>query len=77
MIQARLAKDAVAREPHWTESIAVGSRAFVESIAQTVTHRQQLDYATVGEGVWVLREELVLSARVKSLEARMTGENER
>ena len=73
LIQARLAKDAMAREPHWTESIAVGSRAFVESIAQTVTHRQRLDYSTVGESGWVLREDLLLPARVNSLEARMTG----
>jgi putative transposase len=72
-VQARLAKDAMAREPHWTESIAVGSRAFVESIAQTVTHRQRLNYSAVGERVWVLREDLLLPARVNSLEARMTG----
>jgi len=73
LICARLAKDVMAREPHWTESIAVGSRPFVESIAATVTHRQRLDYSTVGESVWVLREHSVLSARVSSLEAQMPG----
>ena len=73
LIQARLAKDSMAREPHWTESIAVGSRAFVESIAKGLTHRQQLDYAPVGESVWVLREDPALPAWDSSLEARMTG----
>jgi len=73
LIHARLAKDAMAREPHWTESIAVGSRAFVESISQTVLHRQQLDYSVVGESAWALQEDLTEPARANSLEARMTG----
>lgn len=41
MIDARLAKDEMAREPQWTECIAVGSRAYVEAIGQTIRHRQQ------------------------------------
>jgi putative transposase len=57
LIQQRLAADMV-REPHWTEAIAVGSRAFVDSIAQTVKHRQQLEYSPWGESGWVLRETL-------------------
>ncbi len=56
LIQTRLSKDLMAREPQWTESIAVGSRAFVEAIGQSVTHRQRLTYSTVGESVWTLRE---------------------
>ena len=57
LIDIRLAKDIMAREPEWTESIAVGSQAFVEAIGQQLTHRQQLCYATVGENTWVLRED--------------------
>ena len=57
LIDTRLAKDLMARDPQWTESIAVGSRAFVEAIAQRLTHRQQLHYASVGENAWVLRED--------------------
>jgi hypothetical protein len=49
LIEARLAKDVMAREPQWTECIAVGSRAFVEAIGQTIRHRQQLTCAPVGE----------------------------
>ena len=55
-IQMRIAKGMMAREPQWTESIAVGSRAFVEEIAQTITHRQHLDYWPTGGGAWALRE---------------------
>lgn len=39
LINTRLAKDVMAREPQWTESIAVGSRAFVEAVGQTVRQR--------------------------------------
>jgi REP element-mobilizing transposase RayT len=75
LINTRLTKDAMAREPQWTESIAVGSRAFVEAIAPTITHRQRLNYSIVGESAWALREDL--SPRTEEikgagLEARMT-----
>ena len=58
LINARLAKDVMAREPQWTESIAVGSKLFVEGIGQTVNHRQRLNYSAVGENLWALREDL-------------------
>jgi hypothetical protein len=48
------AEDTVARQPQWTEAIAVGSRAFVEAIAQTVSNRQHLDISPSGENAWVL-----------------------
>ena len=38
----------MARQPQWTESIAVGSRPFVETIAQTVSHRQHLECLPAG-----------------------------
>jgi putative transposase len=60
LIEARISKDEMAREPQWTEAIAVGSRAFVEAIGQTIGHRQQLTYAPVGEDAWALREEPIL-----------------
>ena len=69
LIASRLAKDMVAREPQWTESIAVGSQAFVEAIGQAVQCRQWLEYSSVGDDVWVLRDSLVPP---QSLETRMT-----
>jgi hypothetical protein len=73
LIQTRLAKDLMAREPQWTESIAVGSRAFVEAIAKSVTYRQRLTYSTVGESAWALREDPRLPVQNCSLEAEMPG----
>ena len=63
-IQMRIAKGQMAREPRWTESIAVGSRAFVEEIAQTMTHRRQLEYQPTGEGAWALRDAARDAARI-------------
>jgi len=57
MIGARLTKDVLSREPQWTESVAVGSRAFVKAIGQTISHRQHLTYAALDENAWVLRED--------------------
>jgi putative transposase len=76
MINGRLARDAMAREPQWTESIAVGSRAFVEAIAEKTTHRQRLSCSMIGENAWVLREDLpsrVEESNGAGLKARMTG----
>jgi hypothetical protein len=47
----------MARQPQWTESIAVGSRPFVEAIAQTVSHRQHLECLPVEQTAWLLRDE--------------------
>src|SRR6188472_1401318 len=44
LITTRLRKDVRDREPQWTESIAVGSKVFVEAIGQAVNHRQRLSY---------------------------------
>jgi len=72
LIVSRLAKDSMAREPQWTESIAVGSQAFVEAIGQTVRCRQRLESSPIGDNVWVLRD-LPLPAPSRTLEARMGG----
>ena len=72
LIVSRLAKDSMAREPQWTESIAVGSRTFVEGIGQKVRCRQRLESSPIGDHVWVLRD-LPLPAASRTLEARMGG----
>jgi hypothetical protein len=63
LITTRLAKDVMAREPQWTESIAVGSRVFVEAIGQAVNRRQRLSYSPVGEDLWLLGENLPMPFR--------------
>jgi hypothetical protein len=43
-------------ESHWPGAIAVGSRAFVKSVARTVKQRQELEDSAWGESAPVLRD---------------------
>lgn len=44
------------REPHWTESIAVGSEAFVQRIAALSKHRKRLEISTWTPNVYYLHD---------------------
>jgi len=59
-LEERLGAQQLSRERHWTESLAVGSKAFVESTTQKYTRRwtfamQQVPHED--EPVWAVREE--------------------
>ena len=59
-IERRLADGQLAREPHWTESLVVGSRGFVESTQREYSRRYRFDTEQLGTGedqVWVVREQ--------------------
>jgi hypothetical protein len=56
LIRIRLAKDQRAREPHWTEAIAVGSRSFVETMAPMISGRQCVESEPLDGNTWMLRE---------------------
>jgi putative transposase len=45
------------REPEWTESIGVGSRAFVDGIAAKIRWRARLEVSGSSGGSWTVREE--------------------
>jgi hypothetical protein len=51
-------REDLAREPVWTESLAVGDRVFVEQAAQNRLDRTRFEYAPVSEDgqVWSVRE---------------------
>ena len=55
-LREAIAKDELKREAKWTEALAVGSRTFVEAVAQKVRHRRNLECQDAG-AAWVLREE--------------------
>jgi len=59
-IEERLAQRAVAREPAWTESLAVGSQDFLERMAGQLTQRRRMEVAPIltseTAGSWILRE---------------------
>ena len=55
LIQDRIAREEFQREAQWTQSIAVGSEAFVRGIADRIEGRQQLEIASSGEA-WIVQE---------------------
>jgi putative transposase len=58
-IEQKIAQRELSREPIWTESLAIGSEAFIEEVSQKITGRRKLDkesYPTPTAKAWVLRE---------------------
>jgi len=55
-IQEALEKRLLSREPHWTESIAVGSETFVKGVGEDTSNRIKLSYEEAGRSQWVVRE---------------------
>ena len=53
----RIAQDRLRRESCWTESLAVGSREFVERMQPRITSRRQTETVATGAQTWALREE--------------------
>lgn len=45
------------REPHWTESIAVGSREFVHRIAALAKDRKRLEIGEWADAAWYVRKQ--------------------
>ena len=57
-LEERLRSGIVRREPEWSESIAVGSRDFVEAMRGRVAHRRMLETTAMDleSDIWALRE---------------------
>ncbi len=51
-------REQLKREPKWTESIAVGSEAFVREVGRQIRNRMQVEIVEeeAGDGSWVVRE---------------------
>ena len=65
-----IAHDRVKREPMWTESLAVGSRSFVEQIQPQILSRQETEIVESGCDVWTLHETPVAYGPKNGLEKR-------
>lgn len=52
----KIERDQMKREQSWTESLAVGSAAFVEKIKPLILSRRETEIVETGEGMWVLKE---------------------
>jgi putative transposase len=56
LVEERIAKDQMKREPRWTESLGVGSEPFVRGLEPQIRNRRQVEVEPDGEAIWVLRE---------------------
>ena len=56
-IEARLAANAGSRESHWTESLAVGDREFVQGLTSEYSRRLKFVTAQAPGNTWHIREE--------------------
>ena len=55
----RIARGQMKREAHWTESLAVGSRAFVEKVQPLISGRLETEIAMTADNIWALQEAAV------------------
>ena len=55
-IDESIARRELERNPIWTESIAVGSKTFVGSVADKLERRKRLYQAETSKGVWTVRD---------------------
>lgn len=56
LLEERIAKDRMQREPEWTEAIAVGSEPFIQAIQPLVRNRQTTRAGSLENGSWVLQD---------------------
>lgn len=70
-LQEMLERRVLAREPAWTESLAVGDRAFVERAARGARNRKLFEYEPLSDGdVWAVKEEAAAYSSVSTPESR-------
>jgi hypothetical protein len=55
-LEETIAKDQVARQACWTESLAVGSVSFVEKVKPFILSRRETEVIEAAEELWVLCE---------------------
>jgi putative transposase len=56
MIQERIDRGELKREPCWTESLAVGSSDFVKQMQPLILSRRETEVVEEESGLWVLKE---------------------
>ena len=55
-IEEALDRRELQRNPIWTESIAVGSKAFISTVSKQLWNRTRLVESEVDAGIWTVRE---------------------
>jgi len=69
-IDAAITRGNLAREPWWTESIAVGDADFIERVKTQTLYRRQLKTSQVGPNLWAVHEAAVVYDRQGPTELR-------
>ena len=55
----RIARNELKRQARWTQSLAVGSRAFVETVRPLISERSETEIAMTAGNIWSLHEAMV------------------
>jgi len=55
----RIARNELKRQACWTESLAVGSRAFVETVQPLISERSETEIAMTAGNIWSLHEAMM------------------
>jgi hypothetical protein len=55
-LREAMARDKMKREACWTESLAVGSKNYLERIKTLILSRQETELVSESQGMWVLQE---------------------
>ena len=55
----RIARNELKRQARWTQSLAVGSRAFVETVQPLISERSETEIAMTAGNIWSLHEAMV------------------
>jgi putative transposase len=58
MVNAALEKQCLRREEQWTDSIAVGTEAFIKEMKERLGQRARYRFATENKRSWILNEEV-------------------
>jgi putative transposase len=56
-LQETIVRDQMKREACWTESLAVGSKSYLQEIQPLILSRQETGLVQESEAVWVLQEQ--------------------
>jgi hypothetical protein len=67
----RIAWGQMKREARWTESLAVGSRTFVEKVQPLISGRLETEIAMTADHIWALQEAAVPYGQ--QMEAKIVG----
>lgn len=77
VIADAIARRLLQREPHWTESVAVGSESYVKAVVGETRNRVEMAVESRGGGQWTVRESAEAYGAVSGQEMRCKAQKQR